>query len=265
MAAERPGPAGDGAPVAADSAQSIWVWQAVGVIVLLAFAAGGIVGFLGGRAYEQGQSHVVPDITWLLGATLRDEGGAVVLRGVQAGGPAEAAGLQNGDRITALDRRVVRSAARARMLLAGYGPGDAVTVEYERGFRTRSAVVVLGEWMPIIDDPVFPPPPDPPLPPIGQQGRTAEGRLGVYYRMLEPGDPFEVDEGALVLTFLDENTPAEAAGLAPGDIILRVGSTRLSASYDLSAALDGTDAGERVTLTVWRGGAEQRVTVRLGG
>lgn len=104
-------------------------------------------------------------------------------------------------------------------------------------------------------------PPDPPLPPIGGQ---EEARLGVYYRMLEPGDPFEVSEGALVITLLGSGTPAEQAGLQPGDIITQVGREDLHAAFTLGDALWSYSAGEPVSLRVFRDGGSLTLRARLG-
>ena len=104
-------------------------------------------------------------------------------------------------------------------------------------------------------------PPEPPLLPNGGQ---EEARLGVYYRMLEPGDPFEVSEGALIIMLLDSGTPAERAGLQPGDIITQVGSNDLHAAFTLSDALWSYSAGESVRLRVLRDGRYVTLRATLG-
>ncbi len=105
----------------------------------------------------------------------------------------------------------------------------------------------------------------PPDLPVWPGGGQKEARLGVYYRMLKPGDPFEVSEGALIIALLDENTPAEKAGLAPGDIITQVGDQWLSASWTLSDALSRYAAGDAVRLRTFRDGRTFTVRAVLGG
>lgn len=100
-----------------------------------------------------------------------------------------------------------------------------------------------------------------PVDPLPVDGPYEEGRLGVVYRMLKPGDPFAVSEGALIVSLLAPDAPAGAAGLEPGDIVTRVGGVALDDRLTLGDALAEYDAGERVTLTVDRAG--ERFTVRL--
>lgn len=104
----------------------------------------------------------------------------------------------------------------------------------------------------------------PPDPPIWPGGGQEEARLGVYYRMLKPGDPFEVTDGALIITLLGEGTPAEEAGLVPGDIITQVGDRRLSSSWTLGDALSRYAAGDMVRLRIFRDGRTFAVRARLG-
>lgn len=103
------------------------------------------------------------------------------------------------------------------------------------------------------------------VPPVWPGGGQEEARLGVYYRMLKPGDPFEVSEGALIITLLDEDTPAEKAGLAPGDIITQVGDQWLSSSWTLGDALSRYAAGDVVRLRIFRDGRTFTVRATLGG
>ncbi len=105
----------------------------------------------------------------------------------------------------------------------------------------------------------------PPDLPVWPGGGQEEARLGVYYRMLKPGDPFEVADGALIITLLDEGTPAEEAGLAPGDIITQVGDQWLSSSWTLGDALSRYAAGDVVRLRLFRDGRMFTVHATLGG
>ncbi|HYH32608.1 MAG TPA: trypsin-like peptidase domain-containing protein [Pseudonocardia sp.] len=59
-------------------------------------------------------------------------------------------------------------------------------------------------------------------------------------------------------------SPAEAAGLQPGDVITRVDDERVADFADLMARIGAHAPGDRVTLTVTNGGAERTVDVTLG-
>jgi S1-C subfamily serine protease len=69
--------------------------------------------------------------------------------------------------------------------------------------------------------------------------------------------------GALVRG-VTPNTPAEQAGIAPGDIILRVDDKPLASDMSLSDLIGQYRPGDRVTLLVWRGGNARSVDVVLG-
>jgi S1-C subfamily serine protease len=68
--------------------------------------------------------------------------------------------------------------------------------------------------------------------------------------------------GAVVLE-VDPGSPAEGAGLQPDDVIVRVGTDRISSSDDLGAAVRSHDPGDLVEITWIRGGRQQSTTVTL--
>ena len=68
--------------------------------------------------------------------------------------------------------------------------------------------------------------------------------------------------GALVNT-VDPGSCAEAAGIKPSDIITGLGSYKVDSYTDLSRALRKYDAGETTTITVYRAGQEQVLSITL--
>ncbi|MBL8490516.1 MAG: trypsin-like peptidase domain-containing protein [Rhodocyclaceae bacterium] len=80
-------------------------------------------------------------------------------------------------------------------------------------------------------------------------------------------------KGALILE-VAEGSPADRAGLkgsrlvragsiVPGDVIQSLDGKPVEGSSDLDKLLDGRNAGDRITLGVWREGATRQVTVTL--
>ena len=179
------------------------------------------------------------------------------------GGPSYVAGIQNGDHLVALDGMAVSSAQDALKQLRRYRIGQAVQITLERSHRFMQVSLVIGGAIvdpptpiPVTAVPIFPPPPP-------QQYQ--EAHLGILYRMVQPDDPFGVSQGALIVSFLDSGTPAEVAGLLPGDIITQVSNQAISESYTLTDALSRYGAGQRVQLYVNRAGSDFTVTAMLGG
>jgi len=70
--------------------------------------------------------------------------GAAVLY-VEPGGPADSAGLEDGDVITAVDGRAVERNHPLDQLLQRYKPGDIVEITYWRGDREHEVRVRLGQ------------------------------------------------------------------------------------------------------------------------
>jgi putative serine protease PepD len=83
---------------------------------------------------------------------------------------------------------------------------------------------------------------------LGVQGSTAAtGQDGAPIAAVQPG------------------TPAEAAGLQPGDVVTRVDDARVEGFADLIARIGAHAPGEQVTLTITNGGTERTVDVTLAG
>jgi membrane-associated protease RseP (regulator of RpoE activity) len=83
----------------------------------------------------------------------------------------------------------------------------------------------------------------------------------------EEPQPFEMPpmgmRSALVTQVLPD-TPAEEAGLRAGDIITAVDRTPVDANHDLADVVAQYEPGDRVTLTIWRGGQSETIRVELG-
>jgi membrane-associated protease RseP (regulator of RpoE activity) len=251
-----------------------WLWAVVGAIVLIALAAGGIAGFQYGRQYERTQgcpTCVYPDETfWLLGASLVDQQQGVLFVHVAGGGPADAAGLHDGDRLITVDSQPVNSAAEGRGIFHSDGAGAQVTLTIERDHQVHQVSLLLGSAIRVFPPPleptsvpppiIFPPPIESPIPYPPPDG-FGERNLGVTYRMLKQGDPSGLSSGAMLIQVWPGG-PADASGLAPGDIILSVDNVALSESYTLEAALNQTGIRPFIVLSVRKASGET-VTLRV--
>ena len=70
-------------------------------------------------------------------------------------------------------------------------------------------------------------------------------------------------EGVLVLDVV-EGSPAAAADLGPGDVVVALGESPVASVAEFLGALRGLEPGQRVTLVRLRQGAEQTVQLTLG-
>jgi len=90
---------------------------------------------------------------------------------------------------------------------------------------------------------------------LGIIGLTLTREISSYYGM-------PLAEGVLVTRVVD-GSPADKAGIVPGDIILAMDNVPITRIEKLLSEIHKREAGERVNLTVYRGGLKYFVEVVL--
>jgi serine protease DegQ len=99
-----------------------------------------------------------------------------------------------------------------------------------------------------------------------ENGRASHAFLGVQPQALTPqiADQLGLNRssGVVVLT-AEPGGPAADAGIRPGDVLIRMGDRELEGVEDLLDELRQRNAGDRVQITLVRGGREQQVEVTL--
>ena len=182
--------------------------------------------------------------------------GAIV-SGVQAGGPADRAGVKRGDIITAFNGTPVTDNNTLRNAVARTQPGNVATLTLSRDNREQQLRVTLGE-----------------LPVAAGRGsreggegaeREDAGGLGLNVQPVSPAlvQRFNLKDATqgLVVTDVAQAGAGAEAGLQPGDVIEEVNRRPVRTVAELQAALKGS--GERpVLLLVNRGGNSAFITVR---
>ncbi|MDB5931426.1 MAG: protease Do [Polaromonas sp.] len=97
-------------------------------------------------------------------------------------------------------------------------------------------------------------------------GKVEHARLGVAVQEVNQSfaDSFKLDkpEGALVSS-VEKGSPADKAGLQPGDVIRQVNGQPIVSSGDLPAVIGLAAPGDTVKLGVWRQGASKELSARL--
>ena len=98
-------------------------------------------------------------------------------------------------------------------------------------------------------------------------GHADHARLGVTVQDLNQhlAESFGLPrpDGALVAQ-VDAKSPAGAAGLKAGDVILRVNGATLDKAGALSSRIGLANPGDKVKLSVWRDHAEREFDITLG-
>lgn len=195
------------------------------------------------------------------------QGGARITN-VAAGSPAEAAGLQTGERIVAVNGEAIAGSSDLVSRVRQFQPGAVVTLTVEGADgEQRDVQVTLAE------------------------NPDAEGQtwLGVYLAAGAEGSlenqpnlpfnrddrneqPFEtpqlpagVERGAVLMAVV-EGGPAAQAGLKSGEVIVAVDGETLTSADQLKEYIAARSPGDEITLAVLSGGSTQThdVQVTLG-
>jgi serine protease Do len=102
---------------------------------------------------------------------------------------------------------------------------------------------------------------------LKDDGKVVRGWLGVQIQPvtddIAASIGLEASEGALV-TEPQDGSPAEKAGLEPGDAILEVNGTKIADARELAKVIAAYPPETTVELTLWRDGAEMTTKVTLG-
>lgn len=98
-------------------------------------------------------------------------------------------------------------------------------------------------------------------------GRVRRGYLGVSTQPVRlPADAAEElgQETALLIVMVEEDSPAQEAGLVLGDAIVAFDGSRVRHHDDLLALLSGDRVGRKVPVRILRGGQVQTLNVSVG-
>jgi serine protease Do len=159
-----------------------------------------------------------------------DTAGALV-EDVSPGGPAEKAGIKNGDVIRKLNGQAVEDSGQFTAMITNLNPGTEATLEILRDGQLMTIKVTLGERPTNLSA-------------RGGAGGVQEGTLrGIAVQNLTPsireqlGLPGNVT--GVVISNLDPNSPAARTGLQEGDVIESINrqAVRSVADFNRLAAL----------------------------
>jgi serine protease Do len=191
-----------------------------------------------------------------LGATY-----GIVLQRVEAGSPAEKAGLQSGDVVTSVNGKPVHTGSDLVNPIASTPIGNSVRVTYLRDKKEREASITVADRTKIFPDRTVNGGSNDSGPTPAEFGLRLED-LGTD-RARRAG--YENMKGALV-TAVDPASFAEDIGFARGDVITEVNHSAVNSVAEYRRAVAGLKAGQDVLFKVQRrSGSEQFDTVYLAG
>jgi membrane-associated protease RseP (regulator of RpoE activity) len=202
------------------------------------------------------------------------DGGGVRLADIVEDSPAAKAGLKAGDVIVAIADRTTASEEELRSAIASLGAGNKVKITFLRDGEKRRTSARLaaapteeaetdepneiadpvevagagGSHWPMIEIVETPEA-------AGAPPATGGGWLGVQ---------LAGDEGGANVAAVIDGSPAAAAGLQAGDVIVRVDGAAIESVDGLVRVIGGHAAGDKVRLVLLRDGEEKKLKVTLG-
>ena len=102
---------------------------------------------------------------------------------------------------------------------------------------------------------------------LRSQGKVSRGRLGVVIQEVSKDLAESLGLGksmGAIVNAVEKGSPADKAGLEPGDVILKFDGKVINASADLPRAVAATKPGTRSVVQVWRKGAARDITLVVG-
>jgi serine protease Do len=182
---------------------------------------------------------------------LPDASGAIVSQ-VTPDSPAGSAGLKSGDVLRELNGNKIASSSALQVAVSQIIPGTTISLGILRDGKPEKISVKVGEFHNNAEV-------------AGNSDSPAgHGKLGIAVNDLTPemrqqlNIPDQV-KGAAVQS-VRPASPAEDAGLAPGDVILEVNRHPVQSADKFANEVHSAPAGKDILLLVWsRGGASYRV------
>ncbi len=201
---------------------------------------------------------------------LRDLGASygLVLESVEAGSPADKAGIRAGDVVTAINGRPVRSGSDLVDPIAQAPIGSSVLVSFLRNKQQHEATVVVQDRVKIFtgredaDD-------DSPEALPGET-QPAPTEFGLRVEELTPDGsrhtPYQNQQGVVVTDVMPASV-AEDVGFMRGDLIVEMNHVALHSQSQYSQALSALKPGQEVVFKVMRRGGDNDhlLTIFLAG
>ncbi len=175
-----------------------------------------------------------------LARALGEGAGTVAIEEVEEGGPAQRAGARPGDILRRIDGKPLRDLRQVSEAVAGSEPGAIVVLQGVRNGQSLRLEVTLGER-------------EEPAPPSLPAASVTPIETGL---VLATG-------GDAVVKSLEAESPAAAAGIRAGDMILAIGRWQVANAQEARMALEKRGAGD-LALLIRRAGLGTRYVVLSG-
>jgi serine protease Do len=191
---------------------------------------------------------ITPDLKAKLG--LKDEKGALVAD-VVTGGPADRAGIKRGDVIVGFDGKEITGSNELPYIVASTPVGKLVKVDVIRKGMRRSFEVKIGELK---------------EEKTGQALGQEKPKLGMTVREITPEIAKNLglsESSGVVITQVQDSSPAAEAGLRPGDVILELDHASIPDVNAFNKKIHEYKKGDVILLLVKRQDSTLFLTLKV--
>ena len=199
-----------------------------------------------------------------LGIYLDPEHDAPRVREFVPGSPAEKAGMKAGDVILAIDETATPDVAALLAALRTTHAGQKVAVRVMRDDKERTLNVTLGAKPEGSGVPAEPAPSESVrengAPPSPAQETQEPGKQASRPRL---GCALAEQDGRVLVTRVEQGSPAARAGIRAGDVLLRVDDAAIDSGRRVAELLAQSTSGARLAFVVLRKGEEAECVVEL--
>jgi len=182
---------------------------------------------------------ITPELAKSFG--LKDTTG-VLISDVVKGAPADKAGLLRGDVILRFDNKEIENAHTLSQLVATTAPNSTVKIDLLRNGKKETISVKIGTMQAEGQKAISP---------------AEKSNWGMMVQELTPqlAQQLGLEPGTtgVVISDVNEGSPAAEAGLRPGDLITEVNRTAIQNMNDYQQALNKVKSGDNLLLLVKRG------------
>ena len=182
---------------------------------------------------------------------LSDASGAIVAQ-VTPGSPASRAGLQNGDVIAQLNGQKLPNGSALQLAIADVTPGTKVQLGILRNGHAQNVDLTVGEFH---SDEQVADNQNEGNGAAGQGGKLGLAMLDLTSDVRQQLNLPDGVKGAAVGS-VRPGSPAEDAGLQPGDVIVQVNRHDVDSANQAVASVRAVPEGQDVLLLVWSKGGE---------
>ena len=170
----------------------------------------------------------------------------VLVSRIQAGGPAEKAGLNSGDIITLIDGRPIKDGDDLVNEIASRRPGSTIRLGYMRDGKQADTTVTIGDRDKVFADlnggqaEVNP----------DEKGDVGESKLGIVVREATASMAAKLHTPGVVIQSVRAGSFADLKGLAPNLVITRINKQPTSTKEQYDAVVRKLKSGDDVVFEV---------------